>query len=82
MKIDLPKTFNSITYREAMERYGSDKPDLRVTLELVDMTEVMKDVDFKVFSSAANMKNGRVAALKFRVEESFRAQKLMPIQSL
>jgi len=64
MKIALPKTFNSITYREAMERYGSDKPDLRVTLELVDMTEVMKDVDFKVFSSAANMKNGRVAALK------------------
>ena len=64
MKINLPKTFNSITYREAMERYGSDKPDLRVTLELVDMTEVMKDVDFKVFSSAANMKNGRVAALK------------------
>ena len=64
MKIDLPKTFNSITYHEAIERYGSDKPDLRVTLELVDMTEVMKDVDFKVFSSAANMKNGRVAALK------------------
>jgi len=64
IKIDLPKTFNSITYREAIERYGSDKPDLRVTLELVDMTEVMKDVDFKVFSSAANMKNGRVAALK------------------
>ena len=64
MNINLPKTFNSITYREAMERYGSDKPDLRVTLELVDMTEVMKDVDFKVFSSAANMKNGRVAALK------------------
>jgi len=64
MKIALPKTFNSITYREAMERYGSDKPDLRVTLELVDMTEVMKDVDFKVFSSAANMKNGRVVALK------------------
>jgi aspartyl-tRNA synthetase len=64
MKIDLPKTFNSITYQEAMDLYGSDKPDLRVTLKLVDMTEVMKDVDFKVFSSAANMKNGRVAALK------------------
>jgi aspartyl-tRNA synthetase len=47
-----------------MKRYGSDKPDLRVTLELVDMTEVMKDVDFKVFSSAANLANGRVAALR------------------
>ena len=64
MKIELPKTFDSITYQEAMKRYGSDKPDLRVTLELVDMTEVMKDVDFKVFSSAANLKNGRVAALR------------------
>ncbi|MDC0423490.1 aspartate--tRNA ligase [Methylophilaceae bacterium] len=64
MKIELPKVFKSITYQEAMERYGSDKPDLRVILELVDMTEVMKDVDFKVFSSAANIKNGRVAALK------------------
>ena len=64
MKIELPKTFDSITYQEAMQRYGSDKPDLRVTLELVDMTEVMKDVDFKVFSSAANLKNGRVAALR------------------
>ena len=64
MKIELPKTFDSITYQEAMKRYGSDKPDLRVTLELVDMTEVMKDVDFKVFSSAANLANGRVAALR------------------
>ena len=64
MKIELPKIFDSITYQEAMKRYGSDKPDLRVTLELVDMTEVMKDVDFKVFSSAANLANGRVAALR------------------
>ena len=64
MKIELPKTFDSITYQEAMKRYGTDKPDLRVTLELVDMTEVMKDVDFKVFSSAANLANGRVAALR------------------
>jgi len=64
MSITLPQTFKKITYAEAMERFGSDKPDLRVTLELVDMTEVMKDVDFKVFSSAANQPNGRVAALK------------------
>lgn len=64
MSITLPQSFKKITYAEAMERFGSDKPDLRVTLELVDMTEVMKDVDFKVFSSAANQPNGRVAALK------------------
>ena len=53
-----------MSYKEAMKKYGSDKPDLRVTLELTEMTEEMKDVDFKVFSSAANMENGRVAALK------------------
>ena len=64
MSITLPQSFKKITYAEAMERFGSDKPDLRVTLELVDMTEVMKDVGFKVFSSAANQPNGRVAALK------------------
>ena len=64
MDITLPKSFPKISYKEAMRRYGSDKPDLRVTIELVELTEEMKDVDFKVFSSASNMKNGRVAALK------------------
>ena len=64
MDIDLPKTFPQLTYAEAMNKYGSDKPDLRVTLELVDLTEELKKVEFKVFSSAANMTNGRVAALK------------------
>jgi len=57
-------SFPKISYKEAMSRYGSDKPDLRVTLELTEMTEEMRDVDFKVFSSAANMENGRVAALR------------------
>ena len=42
-------------YAEAMHRYGSDKPDLRVKLELTELTDVMADVDFKVFSSAATM---------------------------
>ena len=60
----LPESFPRMTYHEAMHRFGSDKPDLRVTLELIDLTEDMKDVDFKVFSSAANMDNGRVAALR------------------
>ena len=64
MDIKLPTTFPQLTYAEAMNKYGSDKPDLRVTLELVDLTEELKKVEFKVFSSAANMTNGRVAALK------------------
>ena len=64
LNINLPTSFPKISYKEAMIRYGSDKPDLRVTLELTEMTEEMKDVDFKVFSSAANMENGRVAALR------------------
>ena len=64
LNVKLSESFPKISHKEAMSRYGSDKPDLRVTLELTEMTEEMKDVDFKVFSSAANMKNGRVAALR------------------
>ena len=62
--IDLPAAFPRMTYAEAMNRYGSDKPDMRVTLEITDLTDVMKDVDFKVFAGAANMAGGRVAALR------------------
>ncbi len=62
--VDLPNPFPRITYKEAMARYGSDKPDLRVTLELVDVTDAMKDVAFKVFSSVANSAQGRIAALR------------------
>ena len=54
MDVDLPQKFERMPYEVAMSRYGSDKPDLRVNLELVELTEDMKDVDFKVFSSAAN----------------------------
>jgi aspartyl-tRNA synthetase len=61
--VELP-VYVQLTYGEAMHRYGSDKPDLRVKLEFTEMTEVMKDVDFKVFSGAANMKGGRVVALR------------------
>ena len=64
LDIKLPNIFPQLTYAEAMNKYGSDKPDLRVILELVDLTEELKKVEFKVFSSAANMTNGRVAALK------------------
>ncbi len=60
---DLPE-FPSMTYGEAMARFGSDKPDMRVNLEFTDVTEVMKSVDFKVFAGAANMEGGRVVALR------------------
>ena len=56
--------FPVMTYQEAAQRFGSDKPDLRVKLEFTELTEVMKSVDFKVFAGAANMKNGRVVALR------------------
>jgi aspartyl-tRNA synthetase len=62
--IDLPNPFPRMPFSEAMNRYGSDKPDMRVTLEITELTEVMKTVDFKVFSGAANMAGGRVAALR------------------
>jgi aspartyl-tRNA synthetase len=51
-------------YAEAMQRFGSDKPDLRVKLEFTELTDVMADVDFKVFSGPATAKGGRVAALR------------------
>ena len=56
--------FPVMTFEQAMHVYGSDKPDLRVKLEFTEVTDVMKDVDFKVFSGAANMKGGRVVALR------------------
>ncbi len=62
--VELPKTFPTMTYSEAMRLYGSDKPDLRVKLQFTDLTEVMKDVEFKVFAGAANADGGRVVALR------------------
>jgi len=64
LKVELPNPFPRLGYDEAMSRYGSDKPDLRVTLELTELTDVMKDVAFKVFSGPANTPGGRVAALR------------------
>ena len=60
--VDLP-VYAQMTYAEAMHVYGSDKPDLRVKLKFTELTDVMKTVDFKVFSGPANAKGGRVAAL-------------------
>ncbi|MDP3819596.1 MAG: aspartate--tRNA ligase [Methylotenera sp.] len=62
--VDLPAAFPRMSFHEAMTRYGSDKPDMRVTLEITELSDVMKDVDFKVFAGAANMAGGRVAALR------------------
>ncbi len=62
--VDLPAAFPRMSFHEAMTRYGSDKPDMRVTLEIAELTDVMKDVDFKVFAGAASMGGGRVAALR------------------
>ncbi len=62
MNVDLGE-FPVMAYSEAMHRFGSDKPDLRVKLEFTELTDVMADVDFKVFSAPAQMKNGRVVAL-------------------
>ena len=62
--VDLPNPFPRLSYAEAMHRYGSDKPDLRVTLELTEVTDAVRDVPFKVFAAVANSENGRVAALR------------------
>jgi aspartyl-tRNA synthetase len=62
--IDLPKKFPTITYHDAISLYGVDRPDLRIPLQIVDVNEIMKDVEFKVFSGPANSNKGRVAALK------------------
>jgi aspartyl-tRNA synthetase len=64
MDIDLPNPFPRMTYAEAMGRYGSDKPDMRVTLEITEVTDAMKEVAFKVFSGPANDPKGRVAAMR------------------
>ncbi|MDK9715257.1 MAG: aspartate--tRNA ligase [Sulfuritalea sp.] len=63
LAVDLPNPFPRITHAEAMRRYGSDKPDLRVTLELTEVTDAVADVAFKVFSGPATS-GGRVAALR------------------
>ncbi len=60
----LPDPFPRMTYAEAMRRYGSDKPDLRIPLELVDVADLVADSEFKVFAAPAADPEGRVAALR------------------
>ena len=64
MDVDLVNPFPRMTYADAMSRYGSDKPDLRIDLELVDVADALKNVEFKVFSAPANDPKGRVTILK------------------
>ncbi len=64
VEVALPHPLPRLTWAEAMRRFGSDKPDLRIALELVDVADLLKDVDFKVFSGPANDPRGRVAALR------------------
>ena len=64
LDIDLPNPFPRMAYAEAMARFGSDKPDMRVALELTELTDIMREVEFKVFREAANLPDGRVACLR------------------
>ena len=64
LDVDLPDPFPMMTYAEVMARYGSDKPDLRVSLEFTELTDLMKTAEFKVFRAAADRPDGRVVALR------------------
>jgi len=64
LHVALPEPFPVMTFADAIRDYGSDKPDLRVPLKLTELTDLMQAVDFKVFRSAADLKGGRVAALR------------------
>ena len=64
MDVELPTPFPRMTYAEAMLRFGSDKPDLRIPLELIDVSDLMASVEFKVFAGPAKDPEGRVAALR------------------
>ncbi len=61
--VEFPRPFPVMTYADAMRDYGSDKPDLRIDLKLTELTELMRGVEFKVFRAAAELRDGRVAAL-------------------
>ncbi len=64
LQVELPDPFPRMDYAEAMRRYGSDKPDLRIALELTEIADLVRDVPFKVFADAAQAPDGRVAALR------------------
>ena len=63
LNVELPSPFPRMSYKEAMQRFGSDKPDLRIPLELVEVSDLLDEVEFKVFAGPAKDPEGRVAAL-------------------
>lgn len=64
LNVDLPNPFPRMSYDEAISRFGSDKPDLRISMELVDIADLLQDIEFKVFSGPAKDVKGRVAAMR------------------
>ncbi len=64
LEVDLPDPFPRLTYRDAVARFGIDRPDLRIPLELTEIGDLVKNVEFKVFAGPANSQGGRVAALR------------------
>ena len=81
LNVELPNPFPRLTYAEAMHRYGSDKPDLRIPLELVEIGDLLKDVEFKIFADAAKDPQSRVAALCVPGGAISAAKKLMITRS-
>ena len=72
--VELPQPFARLSYAEAIARFGVDKPDLRIALELTELTDLMSSVEFKVFRQAAELPGGRVAALKYSGPELSRKE--------
>jgi len=66
LNIDIPNKFPRISYEEAMTRFGSDKPDIRFDMEISNISDIVKDVDFKVFQDVLNEKNGYVALINVK----------------
>ncbi len=64
LNVELPNPFPRMSYDEAIRRFGSDKPDMRISMELVDIADLLQDIEFKVFSGPAKDEKGRVAALR------------------
>ncbi len=73
---DLPEKFPVMSYSEAMLRFGTDRPDLRISLEITDLTDTMKSEEFQVFRRAANLNDGRVAALRVPSGSSLSRQQI------
>ena len=76
LDIEIPSSIPKMSYHEAIRRFGSDKPDLRIPLELVDIHDLVKGCEFNVFAAAAENPNGRVVALKLPAGSSLSRKEL------